>query len=127
MNKNIKIDRGCIYLMDFGKQDGSVQGGFRPGVILSNRLCNRFSPVLIVVPLSTKKRKHTLPVHTSITESDLTKGTLTKESVIHCEQIQSINRSAVHKFVGEISIEKLRQIEKTLLLSLEIEQRQEVV
>jgi mRNA interferase MazF len=127
MNKNIKIVRGCIYLMDFGDKNGHLQAGFRPGLVISNSLCNRFSPVLIVIPLSTKKSKHTLPVHISITEKDLEKGVLTKESVVHCEQIQSINRSSIHRCVGKISNDKIRHIENTLLLSVGIEQRQEVV
>jgi mRNA interferase MazF len=122
-----RITRGSIYLIDFGERNGHLQAGYRPGIVVSHKLANKFSPVLIVIPLSSKKRKHSLPVHISITKTDFINGTIMKESVCHCEQIQSINRSSIHKYFGEISEDKMRHIEKTLLLSVGIEQRQEVV
>ena len=47
--------RGDIYYVDFGVKTGSCeQGGIRPAVIVSNNKANANSPVITVVPLTTK-------------------------------------------------------------------------
>lgn len=35
-----------------------VQGGYRPAVIVSNDMCNRFSQVMTVVPLTSQRKKY---------------------------------------------------------------------
>lgn len=59
------LNRGDILFVDMGIQpEGSIQGGLRPVVVISNNQANKFSPVVTVVPLSTKiKKKRNLPTH----------------------------------------------------------------
>lgn len=57
----MKIQRGDILYADLGVQyQGSMQGGMRPVVVVSNNMANRHSTVITVVPLSTKiyKKRH---------------------------------------------------------------------
>ena len=37
--------RGDIYYVDFGKREGSKQGGIRPALVVSNNKANKHSPV----------------------------------------------------------------------------------
>lgn len=64
----MKIRRGDILYADLGVQyQGSMQGGMRPVVVISNNRANRYSTVLTVVPLSTRiYKKQNLPTHVFI-------------------------------------------------------------
>ena len=54
----MKIRRGDILYADLGGQyQGSMQGGMRPVVVVSNNMANKHSTVITVVPLSTKSLK----------------------------------------------------------------------
>ena len=48
----IKPKIGEVYLIDF-PQDGHTQGGIRPGVIFQNDVGNKYSPNVVVLPLTT--------------------------------------------------------------------------
>lgn len=54
----MSIRRGDILYADLGVQyQGSLQGGMRPVVVVSNNRANKHSMVITVVPLSTKSIK----------------------------------------------------------------------
>lgn len=54
----MKIRRGDILYADLGGQyQGSMQGGMRPVVVVSNNMANKHSTVITVVPPSTKSLK----------------------------------------------------------------------
>lgn len=46
------IRRGDIYYLNFGRQTGSEQSGLRPVVITSNKMANKYSPVVLVSPIT---------------------------------------------------------------------------
>lgn len=48
------VCRGDVFYADLNPVIGSEQGGIRPVLILQNNIGNRFSPTIIVVPLTTK-------------------------------------------------------------------------
>jgi mRNA-degrading endonuclease toxin of MazEF toxin-antitoxin module len=50
--------RGDIYFVDFGKSiDTRKQSGIRPVVVVSNNKANQHSPIITVVPLTSKIQK----------------------------------------------------------------------
>ena len=63
--------RGDIYYVDFGMNiDTRKQSGIRPVVIVSNNKANAHSPVITVVPLTSKvHKKRFLPTHVYIPAS----------------------------------------------------------
>mgnify|MGYP002536625814 FL=1 len=56
------IKRGDIFYADLNPVVGSEQGGIRPVLIVQNNVGNKYSPTLVVLPISTAK-KHYLPTH----------------------------------------------------------------
>ena len=58
----IKPKIGEVYLIDF-PQDGHTQGGIRPGVIFQNDVGNKYSPNVVVLPLTTSIKKISQPTH----------------------------------------------------------------
>jgi mRNA interferase MazF len=107
------IKRGEIYLVDLGKQTGSVQGGIRPVIVISNPKNNRYSPTINVLPI-TSKRKNNIPVHVNIG----VKSGLQAESTILTEQILTIDKKQIIKYVGKCSEDKMFEIVKAMFLQL---------
>lgn len=60
--------RGDIYYVDFGQNiESNKQCGTRPAVIVSNNRANEHSPVITVVPLTSRiyKKRFLLPMYLS--------------------------------------------------------------
>lgn len=108
------IKRGNIYYADLSPTIGSEQGGIRPVLIIQNDVGNYFSPTVIVTVL-TSKVKHPLPTHINIPVGN---GNLTVNSTILLEQIRTIDKSRLHKYLGNVSQEIMNQVDNAMLLSL---------
>ena len=105
------IKRGQIYQADLGVALGSIQAGTRPVVIVSNNLNNKFSPTVNVLPI-TSKTKNNIPVHVEI---GITEG-LPQLSTVLVEQVVTINKSQLIKYLGQCNINKMYEIEKAMLI-----------
>lgn len=105
------IKRGQIYQANLGKQDGSIQAGNRPVVIVSNNLNNKFSPTVNVLPI-TSKTKNNIPVHVDI---GITEG-LQQLSTVLVEQMVTINKNQLTKLIGKCNMSKMYEIEKAILI-----------
>lgn len=104
-----EIHRGEIFYMTFKEQTGSEQQGGRPVIVVSNETCNKFSPTVTVVPLTTKDKKP-LPTHVELNVEGLpVYGT------ILCEQVQSVSHYRLGSYVGEVDDRIMRKIEKSTL------------
>lgn len=109
-----EIHRGEIFYMTFKEQIGSEQQGGRPVIVVSNETCNKFSPTVTVVPLTTKDKKP-LPTHVELNVEGLpVYGT------ILCEQVQSVSHYRLGSYVGEVDNRIMRKIEKALCVQLDI-------
>lgn len=111
MTVNNIIKKGNIYLIDFGVQQKSIQSGIRPAIVTSFHINNKFSPTLNVLPI-TSKDKTNIPVHVSIG----TEFGLKKQSIVLTEQIATINKSQIIKFIGRCNKNKMLEIERAMLI-----------
>lgn len=111
--------RGDIYYADFGvKMDSCEQGGIRPAVVVSNNKANANSPVITVVPLTTKIwKKPYLPTHVQIPYS-VTTG-LHRKSMALAEQVETIDKKKLTEKIGEISDDLLME-QITVALQIQI-------
>ena len=62
--------------------NGSVQGGFRPYVVMQNDIGNKYSPNVVLIPLTTAIKKEKMPTHVVIRCKE---SGLPKDSVALCE------------------------------------------
>ena len=60
---NQKVKRGEIYLYDFGNNEGSIQNGIRPVLIVQCDEGNQTSTTTVVAALTTAIKKRFLPSH----------------------------------------------------------------
>ena len=54
--ESMVIRRGDIFYADLDPVVGSEQGGIRPVLIVQNNVGNKYSPTLVVLPISTAKK-----------------------------------------------------------------------
>ena len=95
--------RGDIYFVDFGKNiDTRKQCGARPVVVVSNNRANAYSPVITVVPLTSKiHKKRFLPTHVYI---PVTAGCgLSRGSLALAEQVEAVDKDRLLEKKGYIS------------------------
>ena len=115
--KDWKYLRGDIYYADMEPHIGSEQGGTRPVVVLQNDVGNRYAPTLIVATVTsrTEKKKYQ-PTHVLIAHNTA----FEKPSVVQLEQIFTIDKSRIQRFLGQTTRHEMRRIEEALMNSLEI-------
>ena len=94
------IRRGDIVYIDLGYQEGSVQSGKRPCLVVSNDRSNRASEIVNVIPLSSKLKNN--PVHVTIYPEDV-RGHLECVSHALVEQVVTKSKKTVLQKVGHIA------------------------
>lgn len=69
----MKIERGDILMVNLGQVPGtSLQSGIRPVVVVSNNKANTYSPVVTVVPFTSRVyKKRYLPTHVFINRYEM--------------------------------------------------------
>ena len=115
-NNNLEITRGTIVMVDLPLGNGSVQGGTRPAVVISNDKGNKFSPVLIVIPLTSRLDKKYMPTHHTIEPSTI--NALTKTSIALAEQIITVGKDMVRNIVGTLDEIDVNFINRKVMTSL---------
>ncbi len=95
-----EIKRGNLYLYDFGSNEGSIQSGLRPVLVLQSDRFSR-SPTVIVAAVTSAIKKQYLPSHVII-EAQFG---LQQDSMVMLEQIRTVNRSDLQKYIGSIDDE----------------------
>ena len=115
LNNSLEIARGMIVMVDLPLGNGSVQGGTRPAVVISNDKGNKFSPVLIVVPLTSRVKKY-MPTHHTI-EPSMVNG-LTKTSIALAEQIITVGKDMVRNVIGSLEEIDINFINRKVMTSL---------
>ena len=113
--KNWRYSRGDIYYANMEPHVGSEQGGERPVVVLQNDMGNKHSPTLIIATLTSKvDKKLNLPTHVLL---DQNPG-LRVPSIVQLEQIFTLDKQRMQRFVGQASSEDMDRIEAALKISL---------
>ena len=113
--------RGDIYIANLNPYTGAEQGGIRPVVVLQNNLGNRYSPTLIVAAMTKEIKRTDLPTHVYIRRA----GDLKKPSIIVLEQIRTIDKSRVHRFIGRLSPMQMNLVDRVIRKSLGLENEPE--
>ena len=107
------MTRGDIYLADLPQTSGSVQNGLRPVVVIQNDTGNTYSTTTIVACVTRKGKKPHQPTHISLDE--------THENVtgqILCEQLFTIAKSSLKKYIGKLNDSELAELNKAVSISL---------
>ena len=104
------MKQGEIWFADLNPTKGSEQAGFRPIVILSGNLLNKYLPVVISAPLTSKIKNYQ---GNPVIEPNARNG-LTKRSELMMFHIRSISKERLVRKIGEISSSELKKALETL-------------
>lgn len=111
-----EVKRGDILLVELPEYKNytntSVQKGLRPVIVVSNNMANKFSPVIQVVPITSKKCKNNLPTHILI---GVDSGLL-EDSMVLVEQLTIIDKKFIRKLIGECSRDIIDKIDMAILI-----------
>lgn len=114
------MKRGDIYFADLDPVIGSEQGGKRPVLLIQNNLGNRFSPTVIILPLTSRTGKKSLRTHVPVSPPQ---GGVTKPSIVLCEQVRTVEKSRLLYRLGALPPEKMVLVERALATAMGQEKR----
>lgn len=116
--------RGDIFYADLGDSIGSRQGGIRPVIIIQNDIGNKFSPTVIIAPITSKVHKAAkLPTHVIL---DYKSIGLKSESFVMLEQVKTINKTELLGFIGRLNMEDMIKVNEATMTSLGLEINEKV-
>lgn len=111
-----QIKRGKLYYAELSPVIGSEQGGSRPVIILQNDKGNKHSTTTIVTAVTSELDKPNLPTHVRF----FTDGMKT-ESMALLEQIRTIDKSRLGRYVGTVDDKTMKRIDRAILISFGLE------
>src|SRR3989339_426317 len=86
-NDMLEIKKGDILLVNFEPVRGSEQGRIRPALVIQNNILNKFSPLTIVAPITSKVYEKEYPTNIFIRQDD---SVLNTDSTVLLNQIRTI-------------------------------------
>jgi len=108
--------RGDIFFLDLGQHTDSRQSGFRPVILVSNDLANKYSPIVTVIPVTSKPKKQ-LPTHVLLPLYST--NALDRPCTALAEQILTVDKIALGERKGCVTdhavMERITQAMKTQL------------
>ena len=109
------ISRGDVFYANLHNGIGSEQGGYRPVIIIQNDIGKQFSPTVIAIAITGKcNHKAKLPTHCNLTSLKM----LGIPSMALAEQILTLDKKRLKKYVGKIDKEDFEALDKVLLISV---------
>lgn len=105
--------RGEMYYANLDPVFGSEQSGFRPVLIIQNDIGNRYSPTVIVAPITTGT-KAKLPTHCYLYEGRETK----ESSVVLLEQLRTLDKRRLKKYIGKLKKSSMNEVDRALAVSV---------
>lgn len=108
--------RGEIWLVNWNPARGSEQRGKRPALIIQNDIGNEKASTSIVAAISTSIKIYPMNVKIEPHESGLHYISMVKTS-----QIFTISKIRLEKKLGQLSEEKIEEVNQAIKLSLGLE------
>jgi|ETNmetMinimDraft_2_1059921.scaffolds.fasta_scaffold14436_2 mRNA interferase MazF len=113
----VEIKRGDIVLTNLNPVKGSEQRGIRPCLIIQNNEGNKYSPLTIIAPLTSKVFSKEFPTNVQVSSSE---SKLEKESTILLNQIRTIDKSRIIKKISNLLIHTLNKVDLAIKKSLDL-------
>lgn len=89
----MKIEMFDVIQVDLGRSFGSEQGGIRPAVIVQNNKGNKFSPTVLVIPMTSEIKKVNMPTHNIMHKTKF--NGLDEDSMLLGEQTTVIDKKRI--------------------------------
>jgi mRNA interferase MazF len=110
------IQKYDIFHIDLNPKKWSTQAGVRPCVVVQNNLFNQYGTTIIVVPLTTNKKK-IFPSEFLISPSSY--NWLVEESRFLGSQIMTIDKQFFWKKIGSLESQYYEEVQQAIDVSLD--------
>ena len=111
-----KCVRGAVVELNLDPVVGSEANKTRPCVVIQNDIGNRFSPIVIVVSITGAENvPKRYPVDVPVPKGE---GGLTKDSVVQCNQIRSVDERRLVRTLGQLRPATMAKVDRALQISL---------
>lgn len=117
MEQMENLKKGDVLMANLGRQEGSIQGGTRPVVVVQNDIGNKKSTTVMVVPLTTKRIHENYPFHVKLRKE---LSGLKKDSVALCEQTRVINKSKLIEYMTSLCDKEIVKINNALKIEFNL-------
>ena len=104
---------GDVFMLRF-EGTGSVQSGWRPGVVFQNSIGNLHSPNIVVLPLTTSLKKLAMPTHVLVRAED---SGLPRDSVVLSENPQCVSKNQIGEYVTTLPGKYIKDIAVAQILA----------
>lgn len=111
------INKGDLYYANLDPIVGCEQQGTRPVIIIQNDIGNKYSPTVLVAPITTKVNlKHKLPTHVFIKATKNIKH----NSIALLEQIRVLDKTRLLSYIDSLTEEQILDLDKAIIKSFNI-------
>jgi len=107
--------RGDVYFVVFDPTRGSEIKKTRPAVVIQNDIDNRYSPLTIVVPLTSKFEDRVYPTEVLVRAPE---GGLKIDSVISANQIRAVDKERLGRRLGALKPATMALVNQAIAISL---------
>jgi len=111
------VKRGEVWLVDFGQPSGPEQAGKRPAIIMQADDITAEAATVIVIPLTTNMKRLAMPSSRLLPAGEAGQD---RESVVLCHQMQVRGKTRLLSRIGELSGDRLTEVEEHVLNALGI-------
>jgi mRNA interferase MazF len=101
------FQKGEVHWVNLDPTEGAEIKKSRPAVIVSNNVLNDSSPVVVICPITDSTGKNS-PIHILVRQKE---GGLKKESIVHCGQLRTVDKSRLYEKMGNLSAQRMAEIE----------------
>lgn len=119
MSSNVEFKTGDVIVVNIPNGIGHQQKGIRAAVIVSNNIGNKKSPMLEILPGTTKRNNSTLPTHAHFVAGECG---LKEDTVFEAESKWTINKYQVIKKIGKMNDDQLERIAMAMVYAVPIVQ-----
>jgi len=109
------VRRGEVYVVEFDPTRGSEIKKPRPAVVVQNDVDNRYSPITIVAPISSKFDVELYPTEVLVKPSE---GGLRTESVVLLNQLRAVDKARLGRRLGTLKPATMTLVNDSLAIVL---------
>ncbi len=93
------VRRGDVYIVDLDPTRGSEIRKARPAVVIQNDVDNRYSPITVIAPITSKFDTKLYPTEVLVKPPE---GGLRSESVVLLNQLRAVDKSRLGRRLGSL-------------------------
>ena len=107
----MNIKRGEIHIVTLDPIIGREISKTRPVVVVSNDKNNEFSGTVTILPITSKNLQKIYPFEVFLTKGT---GNLPKDSKVKADQIRTLDKSRIVRFIGALEKTEMDKIERAI-------------